>query len=69
MSSRNEIETKHTVEGRPVIVRLINNPTIDDIINIEARVQAASIENGRDNSGRRVERALRDYLIRIGVER
>lgn len=69
MSSRNEIETRYTVDGRPVIVKLINNPVIDDILNTEARVYASSLETGQDLTGRRVDRQLRDFLIRIGVER
>jgi hypothetical protein len=68
MSVRDEVESRFNVEGSPVIIKLINNPTIDDIINTEARVQASGFETGRDLSTRVVSRTLRDYLIRLGIE-
>jgi len=68
MSVRDEIESRFNVEGKPVIIKLINNPTIDDVINTEARVQASSIESGKELTDRRVQRSLRDYLIRLGIE-
>jgi hypothetical protein len=69
MSFRNEVEQRFIVDGRPVIIKLINNPTIDDIVVTEARVYATSIERGNVDTNRRVSRGLRDFLIRLGVER
>lgn len=69
MTVRNDIERRYIVNGRPVIVRLINNPTIDDVISTEARVQAYSLESGKVDTTRRVSRGLRDFLIQIGVEK
>lgn len=68
MSVRDEVESRFNVDGKPVIIKLINNPTIDDVINTEARVQASAIESGKELTGRRVSRSLRDYLIRLGIE-
>lgn len=68
MSIRDEIETRFNIEGKPVIVKLINNPTIDDVVVTEARIFASSLETGEDLSSRRVSRSLRDYLIRLGIE-
>lgn len=68
MSVRDEVESRFNVEGKPVIIKLINNPTIDDVINTEARVQASGFETGNDLSDRVVSRSLRDYLIRLGIE-
>jgi hypothetical protein len=69
MSFRNEVEQRFIVDGRPVIIKLINNPTIDDVVVTEARVYATSIERGNVDPNRRVSRGLRDFLIRLGVER
>lgn len=69
MSVRDEVEGRFMVDGRPVIVKLINNPTIEDVLSAEARVQATSIERGTIDPDRRVSRELRDFLIRLGVER
>lgn len=69
MSSRNEVETRMIVDGRPVIIKLISNPLIDDVVITEARIFAAEIENGTLVPDRRVERGIRDFLIRLGVER
>lgn len=69
MSTRNDVEGRFLVDGKPVIIKLINNPTIDDIVVSEARVQATAIERGATSTDRRVSRELRDFLIRLGVER
>lgn len=69
MSVRNDIEGRFLVDGKPVLIKLVNNPTIDDIMNSEARVQATGVERGSIDSSRRVSRELRDFLIRLGVER
>lgn len=69
MNVRDDIQGKFIVNGRPVTVRLINNPTIDDVLISEARVHATAIERGSIDTNRRVPRDLRDFLIRLGVER
>lgn len=69
MSVRNIVETRLIVDGKPIIVTLINNPTIEDVLSSEGRIQATAIERGADDPNRRVARDIRDFLIRIGVER
>lgn len=69
MSSRQEVENRLIVEGRPVIVKLITNPLIDDVVIAEARILASEIENGPFTDTRRVDRSIREFLIRLGVER
>jgi hypothetical protein len=69
MSVRDEVETRYIVDGKPVLIKLINNPTIEDVMNTEARVQATMIERGNIDPDRRVSRELRDFLIRLGVEK
>lgn len=69
MSVRNIVETKLIVDGKPLLVSLINNPTIEDVLSAEARVQATAIERGSVDPDRKVSREMRDFLIRIGVER
>ncbi len=69
MSVRNDIEGRFLVDGQPVLIKLINNPTIDDVMVTEARVQATAVERGAVDPDRRVARDIRDFLIRLGVER
>lgn len=70
MSDRQEAGGRLLIEGRPYFVRVIHNPTIDDVIITEARVRASGIENGSpSDDDRRVQRDIRDFLIRLGVER
>lgn len=69
MTVRNDIERRYIVNGRPVIIRLINNPIIDDVVVTEMRVQATAIESGTVDPDRRVDRSIRDFLIRLGVEK
>lgn len=69
MSVRDEVETRYIVDGKPVLIKLINNPTIDDAVIAEARVYATSVERGNVDPDRVVSRDLRDFLIRLGVER
>lgn len=69
MSTQTIIETAVTIDGAPSTVRLVNNPTIDDVLVGEMFEQATSIWRGDDLSEHRVGRDMRDYLIRLGVER
>jgi hypothetical protein len=58
------------LDGKPWTVSLIQNPTIDDVLVTEARLQAHNVEQGAvvTSDDRRVARDIRDYLIRFGVE-
>ena len=57
------------VDGKPLLISLIQNPLIDDVLITEARLQATDIEERvTSNSDRRVGRDVRDFLIRLGVE-
>jgi hypothetical protein len=70
MSNRADIPSRLLVDGKPLLVTLISNPTIDDVLIGEARVEATAIES-RDLTvldSRRVPRNIRDYLIRQGVQ-
>lgn len=69
MSDRQETESRLIIGGRPVIIKLITNPLIDDVVVTEAKLQASLIENGPFSEDRRVDRGIRDFLIRLGVER
>lgn len=69
MSARQEAETRLIVNGRPTLYRVISNPLIDDVVITEARLLASEVENGPLADSRRVDRGVRDFLIRLGVER
>lgn len=69
MSEQTTVQVRLIVNGTPIVVGLISNPLIDDVLLTEARIQAFSIEQQVDISDRRVSRDIRDYLIRLGVER
>lgn len=71
MANRNVVTARVIVGGRPLLISLIDNPLIDDVLITEARIQAASIAFQDDSLvvGRHVSRDIRDFLIRLGVER
>lgn len=70
MSKQVIVTQRMVVDGKPLLVSLIQNPLIDDVLVTEARLQATDIEEGNvSNTDRRVARDVRDYLIRLGVER
>ena len=70
MSNQVIITNRMIVDGKPLLVSLIQNPLIDDVLITEARLQATNIEERvSSNSDRRVGRDVRDFLIRLGVER
>jgi hypothetical protein len=70
VSDRQEVESKILLEGKSYSIKLIHNPTVDDVVITEARIQAAEISNGDVLvDERRVQRDVRDFLIRLGVER
>lgn len=70
MSNQVIVTQRLIVEGKPLLVSLIQNPLIDDVLITEARLQATDIEEGNTaNTDHRVGRDVRDFLIRLGVER
>lgn len=70
MGNRNVVTGRMVVDGQPVLISFLDNIVIDDVLITEARIQALAIQN-QDGSAdnRRVSRDIRDYLIRLGVER
>lgn len=68
-TQRQESEVRLIVDGRPIIYSVISNPLIDDVVINEMRLLASEIENGPTDPDRRVDRGVRDFLIRLGVER
>ena len=69
MNERQVSRARLIVDGRPMLYSVISNPLIDDVVITEARLAAYEIENGTLEEGRRVDRGVRDFLIRLGVER
>jgi len=70
MADRSVIPSRMVVEGRPLIINLIENPTIDDVVITEARIYAASLDNSDPTiNDRKVSRNILDFLIRQNVER
>jgi hypothetical protein len=69
MSNQIIVTQRMVVEGKPLLVSLIQNPLIDDVLITEARLQATNIEEGgTPDTNYRVGRDVRDFLIRLGVE-
>ncbi len=69
MSDRQVVNTRFLIAGRPVKINLIHNPLVDDLLITEAQIQAYAIEHKVDISTRRIPRDIRDFLIRLNVER
>lgn len=69
MPFRTNVATKVALNGRPYTVFVVDYPTIDDVIVVEMKLHAAEIINNEVNEGYRVDRDVRDVLIRLGVER
>ena len=70
MAERQDIETRMVVEGQPYLVRLINNPTIEDVVVTEMRLSLAEKDGSVVlDDAHRVSKDIRDFLIRLGVER
>jgi hypothetical protein len=69
MAVRIENIDKVEVNGVPYTVTFIDSPTIDDVVVTESRIYAAEIMNSSTPMDRRVDRDVRDILIRLGVER
>ena len=71
MSSQLVVAQRLIVNGKPLLVSLIQNPTIEDILVTEAQLQASNVEQQVTvtSDDHRVDRDIRDFLIRLGVER
>lgn len=69
MPFRTSVVTKANVDGRPYTVLLIDNPTIEDVMVVEMKLRAAELMNQSTDETRRVEKDVRDALIRLGIDR
>lgn len=71
LTNRSVIPSRLIVDGKPVLINLITGPTIDDVVMVEAQLYAASLdrEDPSMTEGRSVPWDIKDYLIRLGVER
>lgn len=69
MTVRTEVKRRVIIKNKPVTIQLINNPLIDDVVVTEAKVYLYGLESGTVDTSRRVERGLRDFFIKIGVEK
>jgi hypothetical protein len=70
LAAQQKIVQNVIIDGSAYEITLFDNPTIDDVVVAEARIHAASID-GRPNlvEGRVVSREIRDFLIRLGVDK
>jgi hypothetical protein len=69
MKDHQELTTKTIIDGRPYTVTFIHNPTIEDVVVSEMKLAAAEVMGLTTSDDRRVGRAIRDFLIRLGVDR
>lgn len=70
MSNRLVISNNFIVDSKPLIVDRIENPTIEDVIETEAILYAASLnlDDSSIHEGHRVDLFIRKYLTKFGVE-
>ena len=68
---RTIIESKLRIDGKPVTVQVLRNPTVEDVVVVEAKLYLASLDRGDSSitTGHRVPLDVRDHLVRLGVER
>lgn len=69
ISEREELLNPIVIDGRPYTLRLIQSPLIDDVVISETQIAAFEVAQGIKPTERRVDRGVRDYLIRLRVER
>lgn len=74
MSDRITVATNIVLDGHAYVATLFHNPTIEDVIIGEMRVAAYEVENGPlsedpNDPSRLTPRDIRDYFIRMGIER
>jgi hypothetical protein len=58
-----------TEDGKVFKASIIEDPNIDDVLIAEAEVQAQGISSGVVDVSRRVDRGVREILLRFGVQR
>jgi hypothetical protein len=67
MSVRFDFSTKMKLQGKNYTLLVVQNPTVDEVLSIEARLYAADVEAGKSlDPGHRVDRGIRDFLIKAG---
>jgi hypothetical protein len=69
MSDRKEVTGTVIVDGVRYFITLMDNFTVEDVLVTEAQIQAAGIVEGKIDPDRRVEKVVRDVLIKTGMER
>lgn len=69
MPFRTNAATKVMLGGKPHTVFVVDYPTIDDVLVVEMKLRASELMSEPLPDGYRVDRDIRDVLIRIGVER
>lgn len=68
MSDRKEF-TEQLIVGKQIYtITLLDHPLIDDVVITEAMIKAESIVSGVEDTTRRVDRSIRDLLIKLGRE-
>jgi len=67
MSIRLQRAATVLLNGKVQELLLIENPLIDDVIVAEAKVKAYQVASSTTDPSRRVNRDIRDFLIRLGV--
>ena len=68
MSLQTKIVATTALNGQPAEILLINNPTVDDVIINDAKVEAFLIENNFPFVPRTTPYAVRDFLVRLRIE-
>lgn len=57
------------VDGASVKATLITDPNIDDVLIAEAQAFAYNVVSGTSEPDRKVDRSIREMLLRFGVQR
>lgn len=68
MASRNEVAIQLSTRTDAYEVTLISNPTVDDVMVFQMKMQAASLIN-QDSVAKnfKVDKNIRGLLVRLGV--
>jgi hypothetical protein len=57
------------VNGKILEATILEDPNVDDVISVEARIYAHGLAAGSIDTTRVVDRGVRDVLVRFGVVR
>jgi hypothetical protein len=68
MSDRKEFTQQLVVENNIYSITILDHPLIDDVVIAEAMLKAETLVSGIGDPDRRVDRSIRNFLIRLGVE-